>query len=151
MIKKEIVKLTDVCPADTDERPTEWGTPDALFCELNAEFGFTTDVCASAGNHKCPVYFDKETDGLAQEWGAVNWCNPPHSRDIPKWCRKAMAEADKGKVTVMLLPVRTDTRWFHEYCLPFEVRFLPGRLKFKGAAHVASYPSMILVLKKKEK
>lgn len=35
-------------------------------------------------------------------------------------------------IAVMLLPARTDTRWWHRYILNrAEVRFLPGRLRFE--------------------
>ena len=43
----------------------EWATPADTFSELNAEFHFNLDPCATAENHKCPRYFTKEDDGLA--------------------------------------------------------------------------------------
>lgn len=57
----------------------EWETPQMLFDELNSEFGFTHDVCATAQNTKCRVYYDIECDGLKQDWlcDHVVWCNPP--------------------------------------------------------------------------
>lgn len=55
-----------------------WGTPPALFEELNAEFGFTLDAAASDTNAKCDTYFTLETDGLKQSWeGQTVFCNPP--------------------------------------------------------------------------
>jgi site-specific DNA-methyltransferase (adenine-specific) len=47
----------------------EWATPQNLFDELNAEFGFTLDVCATDENAKCADYFTKEQNGLLQNWG----------------------------------------------------------------------------------
>lgn len=47
----------------------EWATPRKLFDELNAEFGFTLDPCATPENAKCERYFTKEQDGLSQPWG----------------------------------------------------------------------------------
>lgn len=46
----------------------EWATPQAFFDELNAEFNFTLDPCATSENAKCARYFTKEDDGLAQSW-----------------------------------------------------------------------------------
>ena len=75
----------------------EWATPQDLFDRLNAEFGFTLDVCANEDNHKTPRYFDKAMDGLAQDWtGEVCWMNPPYGREIPKWVAKARATAEGG-------------------------------------------------------
>jgi site-specific DNA-methyltransferase (adenine-specific) len=46
----------------------------------------------------------------------------------------------------MLLPARTDTKWFHDYCKQAkEIRFIKGRLKFSGSQNAAPFPSMIVV------
>lgn len=50
----------------------EWATPQAIFEELNKEFHFTLDPCATAMNAKCSKFFTKEDDGLAQNWGGTN-------------------------------------------------------------------------------
>lgn len=55
----------------------EWATPQYLFDELDEEFNFTLDPCASDKNHKCEKYYTKEQDGLAQKWDGVVFCNPP--------------------------------------------------------------------------
>ena len=49
----------------------EWGTPKDFFKELDNEFNFTLDPCATDENHKCSTYFTKEQDGLKQSWGGV--------------------------------------------------------------------------------
>ena len=49
----------------------EWETPQAFFDKLHAEFGFTLDVAARAGNAKCARYFTPEDDGLVQPWEGV--------------------------------------------------------------------------------
>lgn len=69
-----------------------WETPQELFDNLNAEFHFTVDVCATKDNAKCEKFFTPEMDGLKQEWTGVCWCNPPYGRGIGKWMKKA-AEA----------------------------------------------------------
>lgn len=75
----------------------EWATPQAFFDELNKEFNFTLDPCATPQNAKCARYFTKEIDGLAQCWrGEVVFCNPPYGRDLAKWVAKAHAETLAG-------------------------------------------------------
>lgn len=49
----------------------EWGTPKDFFEEINKEFGFNLDPCATEENHKCDRYFTKEDDGLLKDWGGV--------------------------------------------------------------------------------
>lgn len=88
----------------------EWATPQAFFDELNKEFDFTLDPCATPQNAKCARYFTKEIDGLAQSWrGEVVFCNPPYGRDISKWVAKAYAETLSGgaKLVVLLIPATT--------------------------------------------
>lgn len=49
----------------------EWETPQDLYDDLNAEFGFNLDPCATDDNHKCPMYYTQQEDGLQQSWGGV--------------------------------------------------------------------------------
>jgi len=63
---------------------------------------------------------------------------------------KASAEQQRGNPTVMLVPARTDTRWFHDYVYGkpnVEIRFLRGRLKFNGSKKDAPFPSMVVVFR----
>jgi phage N-6-adenine-methyltransferase len=123
----------------------EWATPQAFFDRLNDEFHFTVDVCADAANAKCARYFDLAANGLQQSWtGETWWCNPPYGRAIGDWTQKAAAHA-VDSVGVMLLPARTDTKWFHDDVLPFayELRFIRGRLYFGGAPSAAPFPSVL--------
>ena len=122
-----------------------WATPQDLFNELDNEFGFTVDVCALPENAKCKQYYTPEMDGLKQEWTGVVWCNPPYGRQIGKWVEKAAKSTCR---VVMLLPARTDTRWFHDYIYGYaEIRFIKGRLKFGGCNNSAPFPSMICVFR----
>ena len=67
--------------ADFDTRfksnTVEWATPPEVYEPLNREFGFTLDVAATPDNAKCPRYYTREDDGLAQPWDGVCWMNPP--------------------------------------------------------------------------
>ena len=125
-----------------------WETPQDLFDKVNAEFGFTLDVCALPENAKCEKFYSPAEDGLSQSWTGVCWCNPPYGRQIGKWVRKAFFSSVEGATVVMLLPARTDTKWFHDYILHrAEVRFLKGRLKFGGGINSAPFPSMLVVFR----
>ena len=125
-----------------------WATPQALFDRLNDEFHFTLDVAADETNHKCTEYFTKEQDGLSQKWEGCVWCNPPYGREIFRWVKKAYEEHENGATVVLLLPARTDTKWFHEYVYgKAEIRFLRGRVKFGDGKGNAPFPSMICVYK----
>lgn len=127
-----------------------WETPQDFFDTLNTEFHFTVDVCAIPENAKCSVFYTPEQDGLKQTWTGVVWCNPPYGRQIGEWVRKGF-ESSQCATVVMLLPARTDTRWFHEYILPFaEVRFVKGRLKFGNNTNSAPFPSMVCIWKNRE-
>lgn len=123
----------------------EWETPQDLFDELNREFHFDIDVCASEQNHKCKRYYDIAADSLKQEWKGICWMNPPYGRQIGKWIQKAYESSLQGATVVCLLPSRTDTKWFHDYCLKGEIRFIRGRLKFNHSKNSAPFPSMIVV------
>ena len=127
-----------------------WETPQSFFDDLNEEFHFDLDVCALPENAKCPRFYTPDDDGLAQPWdGLCNWCNPPYGRQIAKWVERAHITAISGVgTTVMLLPARTDTKWFHDYIYEqAEIRFIKGRLKFGNSKNSAPFPSMIVVFR----
>lgn len=129
-----------------------WETPQDLFDKLNAEFHFDLDVCALPENAKCEKYYTPEDDGLSQPWNGICWCNPPYGRTIGKWVQKAYETFAGGGTVVMLLPARTDTKWFHEYIYnKAEIRFIKGRLKFGNSKNAAPFPSMIVVFDGKER
>ncbi len=120
-----------------------WETPQWFFNELNNEFLFTLDCCATQENHKCDNYYSPETDGLKQEWIGRIWMNPPYGREIGKWVKKAF---ESKALVVGLLPSRTDTKWFHDYIYgKAEIRFLKGRLRFGGSKNSAPFPSMVVI------
>lgn len=128
-----------------------WETPQEFFNALDNEFGFDLDVCATPENAKCSAYYTPEQDGLSQPWDGVVWCNPPYGKNIGKWVQKAHEENRRNNnYIVMLLPARTDTKWFHDYILSkAEIRFIRGRLKFGGAKNSAPFPSMVVVFRPK--
>ena len=128
----------------------QWSTPQEFFDEINKEFCFTLDPCADKQNHKCTNYFTKEQDGLKQDWGGNNvFCNPPYGREIYKWVQKCYKEGTKeNTIVVMLIPARTDTKYFHDFIIHrSEIRFIKGRLKFGESTTAAPFPSMLVIFR----
>ena len=99
-----------------------WATPQDVYDKLDAEFHFDFDPC--------PLFHTQ--DGLVIEWGNRNFVNPPYSRKLKEaFIRKAYEESLNGKLSVMLLPVSTSTKIFHEIIYPnAEIRFWKGRINF---------------------
>lgn len=117
-----------------------WKTPKEVYQTLDAEFNFDFDPCPEN-----PTF-----DGLDVEWGGVSFVNPPYSK-LSEWCKKAFIEHQKGKVVVMLIPSRTDTKCWHSYVMKAsEIRFIKGRLKFQGAKYSAPFPSCIVIFDKRK-
>lgn len=125
----------------------EWATPQEFFNELDAEFHFTLDPCATAENAKCEHFYTIQDDGLTKKWGGRVFCNPPYGREIGKWVRKCYEESRHCDVVVMLIPARTDTSYFHDYIYhkAKEIRFIRGRLHFNESKSCAPFPSMVVV------
>lgn len=114
-----------------------WKTPKAFYKELDAEFHFDFDPCPSN-----PTF-----DGLSVPWGQSNFVNPPYGRVIEKWFAKGFEEKKLGKGSVFLIPSRTDTKWWHKYCMEAkEIRFIKGRLKFDDQPNPAPFPSALVIL-----
>jgi site-specific DNA-methyltransferase (adenine-specific) len=124
----------------------DWSTPQGFYDLLDAEFNFTLDPCADDTNHKCDKYFTKVQNGLVQDWsGERVYCNPPYGKGIQAWVTKC---ANHDGLAVMLIPARTDTKWFHQFVYNkpnVEVRFVKGRLKFGNSKNSAPFPSMVVI------
>lgn len=112
-----------------------WATPPAIITALEAEFGaFDLDPCCRPETAKAARFYTEHEDGLSQPWAGKVFLNPPYSKPAP-WLEKAIYETSLSRacLVVALLPVRTDTRWFHALvkgCA--ELRFLQGRIKWIG-------------------
>lgn len=135
----------------------DWCTPQQFFDELDAEFHFVLDAAATHQNSKCKRCFTPEDDGLIQNWdvGGAVYCNPPYGKEVGLWVKKAYEEAQKGVTIVMLIPARTDTKYFHEYIYhKAEIRFVKGRLKFTDGngtpKGTAPFPSMVVIYNRKD-
>ena len=123
----------------------EWETPKAFFDGLDKFYNFTLDPCATPESAICKKFYTKEDDGLSKDWGGHNvFVNPPYGREIKKWIKKSFDESRKDNTTVvMLIPARTDTKYWHDYCMRADlIYFVKGRLHFKNKA-IADYTGKI--------
>jgi phage N-6-adenine-methyltransferase len=129
----------------------DWATPQDFFDKLNGAYGpFTLDAAASAENYKVSNYFDVSADALTQDWaGNTVFLNPPYGRELKDWVAKAYHEGQKeGTKVVMLIPARTDTKYWHEFVMKAdEIRFVKGRLKFGEGTNSAPFPSAVVIFK----
>tara|TARA_R110000824_G_scaffold245455_1_gene434498 strand:+ start:145 stop:633 length:489 start_codon:yes stop_codon:yes gene_type:complete len=127
----------------------EWSTPNDFFQKLNWRFGpFDLDPCASPHNTKCDNFYTEPENGLSKSWqGHTVFVNPPYGRGIEAWIKKAYEESqDSNTKVVMLIPARTDTRYWHDYVMKAElVYFVKGRLKFGDSSNSAPFPSAVVV------
>lgn len=127
----------------------EWATPQEIFDELDREFHFDLDPCATFDNRKCENFYTLQDNGLSHSWGGYRvFCNPPYS-EIGKWVEKCYREGTKDNtLVVLLIPSRTDTKYFHDFIYQrAEIRFIRGRLKFGESSNYAPFPSMVAIFR----
>lgn len=119
---------------------------------LNERFRFTLDPCSTKENHLCDKYYTKEENGLCKSWKVETvFVNPPYSK-IKQWVEKCYKEYEtNGTTVVMLIPSRTDTRYFHKFIYhKAEIEFIKGRLHFSNSKNSAPFPSMIVIYQQTE-
>lgn len=137
-MNKHFVGKTDT----PNESKDLWQTPQALFDNLNDEFDFDVDVCASEYNFLSPIFFHEEYSALDHEWVSTeNWdghfkvrsafMNPPYS-DTQAFLERAAQQAHKHNLTVVaLVNANTDTKWFADAVnTANEIRLISGRIGF---------------------
>ena len=105
----------------------DWSTPLSLVNYISRKY-FNADV----PEDPCPINY--VIDGLNCSWQDPSFVNPPYNRkDKEAFINKALIESKKGIRIVMILPVSTSTKIFHDVVLPnCNIEFLRGRVKFKG-------------------
>lgn len=139
-----------------------WCTPRDFFDKINKEFNFTLDPCCMPKSALCKKYYTPDEDGLKQDWSNERvFVNPPYGREIGKWVKKCFEERERAEVIVMLIPSRTDTRYFHNWIYgKSEIIFLKGRLKFVDLDYdgkeedrkmsPAPFPSMLVIFRREK-
>jgi len=136
----------------------EWETPKDFYDNLDEKYKFVFDLACSKDNCKTADGFTIEENSLEQNWALITyetnngwlWCNPPYSK-CKEFVDKAYSEMLLGAKIVMLIPSRTDTKWFHNFIYKKEgvsIEFIKGRLKFSGAKNSAPFPSMLIIFNK---
>jgi phage N-6-adenine-methyltransferase len=152
LLKKRIAMIInkELAQSKGCEQKDKWETPETVFIPLNKEFGFTLDPCCEPHTAKCQKFYTEDQNGLDKDWtGEVVFCNPPYSRgNIDKWMKKCFEEGKKGVTVVALIPVSTSSAWWHEYVWKkAEIRFIKGRVRFRGAPFTAPFSSCLAIFK----
>jgi len=126
----------------------EWATPIEFYNKLNKIYRFTLDPCCTKETAKCYNFYTQQDDGLSKSWeGHTVFMNPPYGSEIKNWIKKAFEEGKKlGTIVVCLIPARTDTKYWHDYCMKAsEIMLVKGRLKFGNGKGSAPFPSAVVV------
>lgn len=105
----------------------DWVTPKELVDYISMKY-FDGDL----PNDPCPLHYIN--DGLVIDWDDPCFVNPPYEKKMKEaFINKAFEESKKGIRIVMILPVSTSTKIFHDVILPnCDIEFLRGRVKFGG-------------------
>lgn len=140
MINKALFSSANMC----------WNTPKNLYNILNEEFKFDLDAATDSTNPlNTQYFFTPEDDALTSKWFGNVFLNPPYGRHIYKWIEKAFNERNNCNVIVLLIPSRTDTKYWHDFIMKaYEIRFIKGRLKFGDGKNPAPFPSCVVIFKK---
>lgn len=141
--------------ARVDSSPARdcWRTPRPLFEALNRRHRFDRDGAADESNHLLPAYWSEADDGILHllEWDDDKervFVNPPYS-DLKPWLVASWARAVRGAFTALLLPVRADQGWWHDYALRGELHYFRGRIQFEpppGVAKSSNSAASVLVV-----
>ena len=126
----------------------DWTTPPDLIVKLTEEYGELYDPCPSGH------VYGLSYDALEEDWPTDKYCfvNPPYS-EINAWSKKCKEQWLRGCNIILLIPSRTDTKYFHANIYGYaEIRFIKGRLKFgrpfgrRGIPiRSAPFPSMLCI------
>lgn len=129
-------------------KTNEWATPQPFFDELNNEFKFTLDPCATHENHKCDKYYTFDDNGLSKDWSnEIAFMNPPYGGHTGEWLRKAWQSSLNGATVVCLIVSSTDRSYWHDYIFPYasEIRWIRGRLVFGEVESTAPFASALVI------
>jgi hypothetical protein len=135
----------------TSSKNHNWNTPRVILDPINEHFGvIELDPCSNptslVGATKTFSGPTIDQDGLVTPWADIGltYVNPPYGRAVGAWTKKVALEAAKGKEIILLVPARTDAKWFQELAKSQPtVLFWKGRLKFEGAPASAPFPSCV--------
>lgn len=120
-----------------DWKENDYKTPQVIYQKALDRWEikeFSLDTCCSDENIPAKKYFKNgQIDGLKNYWCSKCWCNPPFN-ECKKWIEKAFMQNKHFKTKVaMLIPARTETRYWHDYILNNDnvhIEFLRKGYKF---------------------
>ena len=136
---------------------TDHLTPDSILELVRSVAPIVLDPCTTKDNPTGAQYIrtpDCSPDGLETAWHEFNglvFVNPPYGRRkgqrCKEWVEKAINEYYQGAEIIMLLPARTDTQWFQRlFQCSIPILWIRGRLRFKGQANGAPFPSALIYM-----
>lgn len=68
----------------------------------------------------------------------------PEFNKLKYWCEKIYYEVITGARVYLLMPARTDTKYFHEWILPImkSIDFYKGRICFDDSGKGSTFPTL---------
>lgn len=131
-------------------------TPPDFMAGIYASFGeIDLDPCGNEASvivARRRILLSEGGDGLRDEWsGGLAFMNPPFS-DLLTWLRRAHEQWRLGNVRTVLclVPVRTDSAWFHDtLSADAHIFLLQGRVRFldlNGRAQPTPFSLMLVTL-----
>lgn len=99
-----------------------------------------------------PNYFTKKDDGLKQTWFGRVFVNPPYGRGLKEWVGKCYEEIKNTNEIFLLIPSRTDTRYWHDFIMNHAdiIYFIRGRIKFRPSKKTAPFSSSLIYFSTQE-
>lgn len=143
-------------PVSKTSLDDKWTTPRSYWDVISQEFTFDLDAAALSSSALCQNWYGPDhpepsrRDAFLNDWcqdGKTIWLNPPYGRTMKQWLAKADLEASHGATVVCLIPARTDTSWWHDYCMKHEYRLIRGRLKFNEGKDDAPFASALVIMR----
>jgi len=136
-----------------DSSRQDWTTPQWLFDHLDFLYQYEFDLAADSENAKCKRFFSEQEDALSQDWTYLGrcWLNPPYGgngkNSLKRWVQKAYESAKWPTCHIsMLMPARTNTVWWHDYCMKARMIWLiKGRPKFGDAKYGLPQPLAVVM------
>jgi hypothetical protein len=123
----------------------DWNTPESFLALVRQVGPIGLDPCSNA-HSKVKASAAWLSGGLEVDWSGFGlvYVNPPYGRALKDWAEKIAAEADKGTEMIVLVPSRTDTKWFHRLWSRCNALCLwKGRITFEGAPSPAPFPNAV--------
>lgn len=137
-LQLEETKKTSYMPKTSSDH---YQTPDRVF-DILYKLGYDARFYFDP----CPLY--STFDGLLIDWHNWNYVNPPYSL-LEKFIEKTFNEYKENHFSILLLPVKSDKDWWHDYIIKnrFKIIWIRGRLKFKNTDNPAPNSHCLVVMR----